>query len=104
MQMILNISCKDMVTKYGQPTNPRDIPEILKTIVDTPRLLHLALKNDDQIVVNKVTDVAESSDIHSTETATEASAFSPTTPLPKPNTSKRQLLETPEEAEERITY
>ncbi|KAL3622384.1 hypothetical protein CASFOL_033795 [Castilleja foliolosa] len=101
MQMILNISCKDMVTKYGQPTNPRDVPEILKTIVDTPRLLHLTLKNDDQIVVNNVTDVAESSDIQSTETATEASAFSPTTPLPKPNTSKRQLLETPDAGTEK---
>ncbi|KAL3645341.1 E2F/DP winged-helix DNA-binding domain [Castilleja foliolosa] len=95
MQMILNISCKDMVTKYGQPSDPRHVPEILRSIADTPRLLHLTLKNDGQIVVNNISDVAQSSDIQSTETATGATAFSPTTPLPKSNTSKRQLLDTP---------
>ncbi|KAL3639923.1 hypothetical protein CASFOL_014891 [Castilleja foliolosa] len=94
MHAILNIDCNDMVTKYGQPTNTRNIPEILKSIVDTPRLLHLTLKNDGQIVVNNVTDVAESSNIQSTGTTTGLSTFTPTTPLPNPNTSKRHLLQT----------
>ncbi|KAL3633803.1 hypothetical protein CASFOL_022565 [Castilleja foliolosa] len=101
MQKILNVSCKDMVTKYGQPLEPRYVPEILRSITDIPRVLHLTLKNDGQIVVNNVTDVAQSSDIQPRATATGASAFSPTTPNPKSNTSKRQPPDTPDAGTEK---
>ncbi|KAL3635206.1 hypothetical protein CASFOL_019753 [Castilleja foliolosa] len=95
MQAILNISCEDMVTKHGQTTNPRNVPQLLKSIVNIPKVLHLTQKNDGQIVVNNVTEVRATSDIQSPAKATGTSTFSPTTPITKPATSKRQLQETP---------
>ncbi|KAL3655100.1 hypothetical protein CASFOL_000886 [Castilleja foliolosa] len=107
MQAILNISCEDMVTKHGQATNPRNVPQLLRSIVDIPRVLHLTQKNDGQIVVNNVTEVKGSSDIQSPAKPTGISTLSPTTPIPKPGTSKRQLEQTPgsptQETEEDIT-
>ncbi|KAL3656130.1 hypothetical protein CASFOL_000526 [Castilleja foliolosa] len=98
---ILNINCEDMVTKYGQPTNPNKVPEILKSITNTPRLLHLTLKNDGQIAVNNVTNLAESSDVQSTGTVSGTSTIIPLTPIPVPNISKRQLLQTPDAGPEK---
>ncbi|KAL3637375.1 hypothetical protein CASFOL_018543 [Castilleja foliolosa] len=95
MEAILNISCEDMVTKHGQTTNPRNVPQLLKSIVNIPKELHLTQKNDGQIVVNNVTEVRATSDIQSPAKATGTSTFSPTTPITKPATSKRQLQETP---------
>ncbi|KAL3627261.1 hypothetical protein CASFOL_028624 [Castilleja foliolosa] len=87
MQSMLNITCEDMVTKHAKSANSKDIPPLLQSVIDIPKLLHLTLKNDGQIVVNNVTDITESSQ-------TQTSTFTPTTPLPKPNASKRQLQET----------
>ncbi|KAL3627969.1 hypothetical protein CASFOL_028071 [Castilleja foliolosa] len=98
---ILNINCEDMVTKYGQPTNPNKVPEILKSITNTPRLLHLTLKNDGQIAVNNVTNLVESSDVQSTGTVSGTSTIIPLTPIPVPNISKRQLLQTPDAGPEK---
>ncbi|KAL3614354.1 hypothetical protein CASFOL_042428 [Castilleja foliolosa] len=51
-------------------------------------------KDDDDIVPNFRHDVTESSQTKSPGKEGMTSTFTPTTPLPKPNTSKRQLLET----------
>ncbi|KAL3633464.1 hypothetical protein CASFOL_022226 [Castilleja foliolosa] len=93
MQEMINISCKDMVTKYADTTNPRIIPQHLKSAVDKSRRLHLTLKNDGKIVVNNVSN--NTSDTI-TQSRAGTSTFTPTTPLPKAATSKRPLDETPE--------
>ncbi|KAL3655924.1 hypothetical protein CASFOL_000320 [Castilleja foliolosa] len=90
---MINISCKDMVTKYADTTNPRIIPQHLKSAVDKYRRLHLTLKNDGKIVVNNVSN--NTSDTI-TQSRAGTSTFTPTTPLPKAATSKRPLDETPE--------
>ncbi|KAL3651616.1 hypothetical protein CASFOL_004618 [Castilleja foliolosa] len=90
MQAMLDTTCEDMVTKHAKSANSKDVPPLLQTIIDKPKLFRLTLKNDGQIVVNNATDITESSQ-------TKTSTFTPTTPLPKPNASKRQLLETAEE-------
>ncbi|KAL3638423.1 hypothetical protein CASFOL_017794 [Castilleja foliolosa] len=94
MEAMLNITCKDTVTNHAQSENSKDVPQLLESIVNIPKILHLTLKNDGQIVVNNVTDIAGSSQIQSPGKEGMTSTFSPTTPLPKPNASKRQLLET----------
>ncbi|KAL3629937.1 hypothetical protein CASFOL_026249 [Castilleja foliolosa] len=94
MEAMLNITCKDMVTNHAQSANSKDVPQLLESIVNIPKILHLTLKNDGQIVVNNVTDIAGSSQIQSPGKEGMTSTFSPTTPLPKSNASKRQLLET----------
>ncbi|KAL3627783.1 hypothetical protein CASFOL_029146 [Castilleja foliolosa] len=96
IKTMLNINCEDMVTKYGQLTSPNKVPEILESITNTPRMLHLTLKNDGQIAVNDVTNLAESSDVQSTGTASRTSTITPFTPIPVPNISKQQLLQTPD--------
>ncbi|KAL3619355.1 hypothetical protein CASFOL_017500 [Castilleja foliolosa] len=83
-----------LVTKHAKSPNSKDVPPLLQSIIDIPKLLHLTLKNDGQIVVNNVTDVTERSQIQSPGKEGKTSTFTPTTPLPKPNASKRQLLET----------
>ncbi|KAL3632488.1 hypothetical protein CASFOL_025472 [Castilleja foliolosa] len=93
MQEMINISCKDMITKYADTTNPRIIPQHLKSAVDKSRRLHLTLKNDGKIVVNNVSN--NTSDTI-TQSRAGTSTFTPTTPLPKAATSKRPLDETPE--------
>ncbi|KAL3618734.1 hypothetical protein CASFOL_037396 [Castilleja foliolosa] len=95
MQAIVNMSCKDMVTKHALPANSKNVPQLLKSIIDTSRILHLTLKNDGQIVVNSVSDIDSTTDTQSTSAAPGTSTFTPTTPIPKPGTSKRQLIETP---------
>ncbi|KAL3620159.1 hypothetical protein CASFOL_035071 [Castilleja foliolosa] len=93
MQDMLNISCEDMVTKHANTTNPRVIPQELRSAVDKPRRLHLTLKNDGIVVVNNVSKGALATDSQSTSTGTPT--FKPATPLSKAATSKRQLTETP---------
>ncbi|KAL3614187.1 hypothetical protein CASFOL_042261 [Castilleja foliolosa] len=93
MQGLLNISCKDMVTKHAHTKNPKIVPQLIRSATDTPRLLHLTLKNDGKIVVNNVSEGKTTNDNQSTSTG--ASMFTPTTPLPKKGTPKRQLAETP---------
>ncbi|KAL3616031.1 hypothetical protein CASFOL_040325 [Castilleja foliolosa] len=87
MYAMLNISCNDMVTKHAHATNLKKLPELMTSIVDTPRLLHITVKNDGKIVVNNVTEATPTYDNQSTGTT---SIFTPTTPTPKTTTSKRQ--------------
>ncbi|KAL3626997.1 hypothetical protein CASFOL_029210 [Castilleja foliolosa] len=93
MQEMLNISCMEMVTKHAHTTNPQIIPQQLKSAVDTPRRLHLTLKNDGKIVVNNVSNATSAT---VTQTSIGTSTFTPKTPLPKAATSKRPLAETQE--------
>ncbi|KAL3619322.1 hypothetical protein CASFOL_036892 [Castilleja foliolosa] len=95
MQAIVNISCKDMVTRHAETENPKNVPHLIRTIVDTPRLLHVTLKNDGQIVVNSVSDIPPTTETESSTTLTGTSTFSPATPLPKLAGSKRSIVETP---------
>ncbi|KAL3648620.1 hypothetical protein CASFOL_005023 [Castilleja foliolosa] len=94
MQAILNISCGDMVTKHAETTNPKIVPQLIRSITDTTRLLNLTLKPDGQIVVNNVRDVPSTTETQSTSTVPGTSAFTPTTPVPKPAISKRPITET----------
>ncbi|KAL3637308.1 hypothetical protein CASFOL_019607 [Castilleja foliolosa] len=96
VQGIINISCKEMVTAHAQTANPTNVPQLIRTIVDIPRLLHITLKNDGQIVVNNVTDIPSTADTRTPTTGTGTSTFSPTTPNPKLAGSKRPNTETPD--------
>ncbi|KAL3627245.1 Replication factor A protein 1 [Castilleja foliolosa] len=84
MYAMLNISCEDMVTKHAHATNPKKLPHLIASITNTPRLLHITVKNDGKIVVNNVTEVTPTCDTQSTST------FTPATPSAKQTTSKRQ--------------
>ncbi|KAL3643610.1 hypothetical protein CASFOL_014425 [Castilleja foliolosa] len=95
MYAMLNINCKDMVTKHASTTNPKKIPQLITSIVDISRLLHLTVKNDGKIVVNNVTEVTSTYESQSTGTIPGPSTFTPPTPIPKKSTPKRQLSETP---------
>ncbi|KAL3618739.1 hypothetical protein CASFOL_037401 [Castilleja foliolosa] len=96
MLAMLNITCKDMVLKYGETTNPKKVPQLIKSATNTPKLLHLTLKNDGKIVVNNVTEPISATNTQSTGPIQGTSTFTPTTPLSKTGTSKRQLQEYPE--------
>ncbi|KAL3654554.1 hypothetical protein CASFOL_001539 [Castilleja foliolosa] len=89
MQEMVNISCKEMVTKHASTTDPRAIPHELQSAVDITTRLHLTLKNDGKIVVNNVSKGTPATE------RTGTSTFTPTTPLPKAAGSKRQMPETP---------
>ncbi|KAL3652345.1 hypothetical protein CASFOL_002026 [Castilleja foliolosa] len=93
MQEMLNISCGEMATKYANTANPRAVPQELKSAVDTPRRLHLTLKNDGKIVVNNVSKGSSATDRQSTSRGTPT--FTPATPIAIAVTSKRQLTKTP---------
>ncbi|KAL3633809.1 hypothetical protein CASFOL_022571 [Castilleja foliolosa] len=95
MQALLNISCKDMVTKHADTTNPSTVPQLLRSAIGTPKLLNLTLKNDGKIVVNNVSEVASDTSNQSTGNVPGTSTFTPTTPLPKSVTSKKQLQDSP---------
>ncbi|KAL3627397.1 hypothetical protein CASFOL_028760 [Castilleja foliolosa] len=95
MEAILNISCEDMVNKHADTTNPKIVPQLIRSIAGTTRLLNLTLKNDKQIVVNSVNNIASTTDTQSTSTAPGTSAFTPATPVPKSTISKRTVIETP---------
>ncbi|KAL3643140.1 hypothetical protein CASFOL_013955 [Castilleja foliolosa] len=95
MEAILNVSCGDMVNKHADTTNPKIVPQPIRSVTDTTRLLNFTLKTDGQIVVNNVSDVASTTETQSTSTAPGMSAFTPTTPIPKSTISKRPIIETP---------
>ncbi|KAL3639544.1 hypothetical protein CASFOL_017451 [Castilleja foliolosa] len=95
MQAMINISCEDMVTKYADKTNPRVVPQLLRSTIGTPKVLHLTLKNDGKIAVNNVSEVASGASSQLTGNVPGTSTFTPTTPLPKSATSKRQLEDLP---------
>ncbi|KAL3643534.1 hypothetical protein CASFOL_014349 [Castilleja foliolosa] len=95
MQALLNISCKDMVTKHADATNPRNVPHQLMSAIDKQSLLHLTVKNDGKIVINSASKVASTTSYQSTGNKTGITPFTPTTPAPKSGTSKRQLEESP---------
>ncbi|KAL3631272.1 hypothetical protein CASFOL_024256 [Castilleja foliolosa] len=63
------------------------IPQELKAAVDTPRRLHLTLKNDGKIVVDNVSKGTSATE------KTGTSTFTPTTPLPKAAASKNSRQE-----------
>ncbi|KAL3634028.1 hypothetical protein CASFOL_021082 [Castilleja foliolosa] len=95
MQAITNISCEDIVRKYADTTNPKAVPQLLRSAIGTPKLLHLSLKNDGKIVVSNVSEVASATSTQSIGKVAGTSTFTPTTPLPKSATSKRQLEDSP---------
>ncbi|KAL3625937.1 hypothetical protein CASFOL_030466 [Castilleja foliolosa] len=95
MEAVLNISCGDMLKKHADTTNPKIVPQLIRSITDTTRLLNLTLKTDTQIVVNNVSDVASTTETQSTSTVPGTSAFTPTTPVPKSAIPKRTITETP---------
>ncbi|KAL3637827.1 hypothetical protein CASFOL_018275 [Castilleja foliolosa] len=95
MQALLNISCKDMVTKHADTKNLRAVPQQLRSAIDKQSLLYLTLKNDGKIVVNNASEVASTTSYQSKGNPTGTSAFTPTTPVLKSGTSKRQLEESP---------
>ncbi|KAL3620361.1 hypothetical protein CASFOL_035273 [Castilleja foliolosa] len=104
MEAIVKISCEDVVNKHADTTNPKIVPEIIRSITNTTKLLNLTLKNDKQIVVNNVSNIASTPDTQSTSTVPGTSAFTPTTPVPKSTISKRTVIETPGQKDEaRIT-
>ncbi|KAL3654635.1 hypothetical protein CASFOL_001620 [Castilleja foliolosa] len=95
IQSFLNINCEDMVTKHADTSNPKIMPQLLKSIANTTRLLHLTLKTDGQIVVNNVSELPSPTETQSTGSAIGTSTFTPATPVPKPATSKRPATEIP---------
>ncbi|KAL3622577.1 hypothetical protein CASFOL_033988 [Castilleja foliolosa] len=95
MQALLNISCKDMVTRHADKACPKALPDLLKSAIGTTKLLHVALKNDGKIVVNNVSEITSTTSNESTSHTQGTSTFTPTTPIPKPATSKRQLEDSP---------
>ncbi|KAL3620568.1 hypothetical protein CASFOL_035480 [Castilleja foliolosa] len=95
MQALLNISCKDMVTEHADTTNPKIVPHQLRSAIDKQNLLYLTLKNNGKIVVNNASEVASTTSYQSTCNLPGTSTFTPTTPVPKSGTSKRQLPESP---------
>ncbi|KAL3639082.1 hypothetical protein CASFOL_016989 [Castilleja foliolosa] len=95
MQTILNISCEDMVTKHADTTNPKSIPDLLKSAIGKTKLLHVTLKNDGKIAVNNVSEITSTNPIESTSQIQRSTTFTPTTPIPKPATYKRQIQDSP---------
>ncbi|KAL3622813.1 hypothetical protein CASFOL_031954 [Castilleja foliolosa] len=95
MQMLLNISCKDMVTKHADVKNPKNVRHQLMSAIDEQSVLHLTLKNDGKIVINNASKVASTTSDQSTGNTTGTTPFIPTTPAPKSSTSKRKLEESP---------
>ncbi|KAL3651531.1 hypothetical protein CASFOL_004533 [Castilleja foliolosa] len=95
MEAIVNISCKDVVTKHTETSNPKIVPPLLESITGRTKLLHLTLKNDGQIVVNSVSEVPSITETQSTSSTAGTPTFSPTTPAPKVGVSKRAATENP---------
>ncbi|KAL3636564.1 DEAD-box ATP-dependent RNA helicase 53, mitochondrial [Castilleja foliolosa] len=83
MQAIINITCQEMVTKHAEPTNPKKIPQLLTSIIDIPKLLHVTVKNDGKIVVNNAIEVIPTCDSQTTSSTPATSTFTPTTPIAK---------------------
>ncbi|KAL3617617.1 hypothetical protein CASFOL_037938 [Castilleja foliolosa] len=79
MQEMLNMSCMEMFTKHADTTNPKIVPQQLKSAVGR--------------LVNNVSNITSAS---GTQTTAGTSTFTPTTPLLKAGTSKGPLPETPE--------
>ncbi|KAL3626266.1 hypothetical protein CASFOL_029815 [Castilleja foliolosa] len=71
------------------------VPHQLRSAIDKQSLLYLTLKNDGKIVVNNASEVASTTSYQSTGNLPGTSTFTPTTPVPKSSTSKRQLPESP---------
>ncbi|KAL3618477.1 hypothetical protein CASFOL_037559 [Castilleja foliolosa] len=69
--------------------------KLLTSIIDIPKLLHLTVKNDGEIVVNNATEVIPTCDSKTTSSTPATSTFTPTTPIAKKTTSKRQFPDTP---------
>ncbi|KAL3615064.1 hypothetical protein CASFOL_040725 [Castilleja foliolosa] len=71
------------------------VPHQLRSAIDKQSLLYLTLKNDGKIVVNNASEVASTTSYQSTGNLPGTSTFTPTTPVPKSSTSKRQFPESP---------
>ncbi|KAL3656009.1 hypothetical protein CASFOL_000405 [Castilleja foliolosa] len=84
-----------MVARHAETENPKNVPHLIRTIEDTPRLLPVTLKTDGQIVVNSVSNSLPTVETESNTTLTGTSTFSPATPIPKLAGSKRSIVETP---------
>ncbi|KAL3654415.1 hypothetical protein CASFOL_004096 [Castilleja foliolosa] len=95
MQAIVNIMCEDMVMKHADRARPKQVPQLIRSTAGTRKLLHVTLKNDGQIVVNNVSELPRTDNTGSTSSTPATSTFNPTTPNPKPGTSKRALVESP---------
>ncbi|KAL3652115.1 hypothetical protein CASFOL_001796 [Castilleja foliolosa] len=95
MQALLNIACEDMVTRHGDSTNPRAVPQQLRSAIDKPSLLHVTLKNDGKLVVNNASWITTTTSDQPTGNISGTSTFTPTTPALKSSTSKRPLQESP---------
>ncbi|KAL3652443.1 hypothetical protein CASFOL_002124 [Castilleja foliolosa] len=100
IQALLNIACKDMVTKHADSTNPRVVPQQLRSAIDKPSLLHVTLKNDGKLVVKNASGITTTTSDQPTGNLPRTSTFTPTTPAPKSSTSKRPLEESPGKEDE----
>ena len=76
---VLGTSCRDMVVALGNK-NSKIIPEHIKSQTGKPKILHVAVKHNETIVVNKAQDL---------------SSLQPATPDPKKSATKRGLPESP---------
>ncbi|KAL3614070.1 hypothetical protein CASFOL_042144 [Castilleja foliolosa] len=54
--------------QHAHTKNPKIVPQLIKSATDTPRLLHLTLKDDGKIVVNNVSEVNSTTANQSTST------------------------------------
>ncbi|KAL3630442.1 hypothetical protein CASFOL_023426 [Castilleja foliolosa] len=95
MQAIVNITCEDMVMKHADRARTKQVPQLIRSTAGARKLLHVTLKNDGQIVVNNVSELPRTDNTGSTGSTPATSTFNPTTPNPKPGTSKRALVESP---------
>ncbi|KAD4178606.1 hypothetical protein E3N88_27197 [Mikania micrantha] len=83
---IIHTSCRDMVMLYGNK-NPKVLPDTIRSITETSKLLHINMKKDRTIVVNRAEDAPTSLPSASTQ------SLLPKTPDPKMLTTKRALHE-----------
>ncbi|KAL3628077.1 hypothetical protein CASFOL_028179 [Castilleja foliolosa] len=95
IEAITKISCTELVNNHAETTSSKTIPQPLKSITGTSRILHLTLKPDGQMVVNNVSELSSTTNTHSTSSTAETSTFFPATPAAKSG-SKRPAAQTPE--------
>ncbi|KAL3655666.1 hypothetical protein CASFOL_000062 [Castilleja foliolosa] len=77
MEALLNISCKEMVTKHADTTNTKIVPHQLRSAIDKQSLLYLTLKNDGKIAINNASKVASTTSCQSTNNLLGTSTFTP---------------------------
>ncbi|KAD4982602.1 hypothetical protein E3N88_19273 [Mikania micrantha] len=82
---IIHISCRDMVIIHGNK-NPKVLPDMIHSIKKTSKLLHVNMKKDRTIAVNRAEDTP-------TLASTSTQSLLPKTPDPKMLTIKRPLHE-----------